>query len=206
MTVTLLELALFAAALAVAVASPGPFVVALAARSMAYGFRSGAAMAVGAVAGDFLFASLAMLGLAAVSLWMDWALIVLKYVGAAWLIWIGISLIRRRAPLTAPDAPPPQDNLRHAFLSAVVLGIGNPKAALFYFAIFPGFFDIGALTFWDGVAILAAIAPVLVGGNLVWAAVAARAGRHLKSARTVRRVNVASGGLLGGAGLAIAAS
>lgn len=206
MTVTALELILFAAAFSVAVASPGPFVAALAARSMAYGFRSGATMAVGAVAGDFLFATLAMLGLAALSLWMDWTLVILKYVGAAWLIWMGISLIRRRVTMPEPGAPPPQDNLWHAFWSAVVLGIGNPKAALFYVAIFPGFFDIGALTVLDGIAILAVIAPVLIGGNLIWAAAAARAGRLLKSARAVRRMNVASGGILGGAGLAIAAS
>ncbi|MEM6622685.1 MAG: LysE family translocator [Pseudomonadota bacterium] len=205
MTVTLWELALFAAAFSMAVASPGPFVAALAARSMAFGFRSGAAMAVGAVAGDFLFATLAMLGLAALSLWMDWTLVVLKYVGAAWLIWMGVALIRRRVTLPGAAAPP-QDDLAHAFWSAVLLGIGNPKAALFYFAVFPGFFDIAALTFWDGVAILAVIAPVLVGGNLIWAAMAARAGRLLTSARAIRRINVASGGILGGAGVAIAAS
>ncbi|MEM7743531.1 MAG: LysE family translocator [Pseudomonadota bacterium] len=206
MTVTALELALFAAAFMVAVASPGPFIAALVARSMAYGVRSGAAMAVGAVAGDFLFATLAMIGLAALSVWMDWALVILKYVGAAWLIWMGISLIRRRVGLPDPGAPPPRDNLWHAFWSAVVLGIGNPKAALFYVAVFPGFFDISDLTVWDGVAILGVIAPILIGGNLIWAMVAARAGRLLKSARAVRRMNVASGGVLGAAGVAIAAT
>jgi threonine/homoserine/homoserine lactone efflux protein len=205
-TVTLVELGLFAAALCVAAASPGPMAAAITARSMAFGFRSGAAMAVGAIFGDFLFASLAMFGLAALSLWFETAVVALKYVGAAWLIWLGVKLIRApAAPLRAPGAAPPADSLRRAFLSAVLIGVGNPKAALFYLAVFPGFFNIARLTALDAAAILAVIAPILIGGNLLWAALAARAARLLRSARAVRAVNRASGGVLAGAGVAVAA-
>ena len=207
MSVTLSQLALFALAFGVAIATPGPLVAAIVARSMAFGFPSGAAMAVGAVVGDVVFALTAMFGLAALALWFDTAIVVLKYVGAAWLIWLGVGLLRAPAQaLRAQGAPPRSDSLRRAFLSAVAIGLGNPKAALFYLAVFPGFFDVARLGVADALAILAVIVPILIGGNLLWAAFGARAGRLLTSAKAVRAVNRVSGGVLAGAGVAIAAS
>lgn len=207
MTLTLTQLAAFAAAFMVAVASPGPMVAAIVARSMAFGFASGAAMACGAVVGDVVFALTAMFGLAALAAYLEGAVAVLKYVGAAWLIWLGVQLIRAPAEgLRAPDGAPKRDSLLRAFLSAAAVGLGNPKAMLFYLAVFPGFFDVTRLTAWDAAAILAVIAPLLVAANLVWAAAAAKAGRVFTSARAVRAVNAASGGLLGAAGVAVAAT
>jgi len=207
MTVTLHQLGLFALAFSVAIASPGPLVAAIVARSMAFGFPSGAAMAFGAVIGDVTFALTAMFGLAALALWFDTAIVALKYVGAAWLIWLGMALLRAPAQaLPAPGAPPRRDSLRRAFLSAAAIGLGNPKAALFYLAVFPGFFDVTRLGAADALAILTVILPILIGGNLAWAAFGARAGRLLTSARRLRAVNRVSGGVLAGAGVAIAAS
>ncbi len=207
MTVTLHQLVLFALAFSVAIASPGPLVAAIVARSMAFGFPSGAAMAAGAVIGDTVFALTAMFGLAALALWFDVAIVALKYIGAAWLIWLGVGLLRAPAqPLREPGAAPRSDSLRRAFLSAALIGLGNPKAALFYLAVFPGFFDVTRLGALDALAILAVILPILVGGNLLWAAFGARAGRLLTSTRRMRAVNRVSGGVLAGAGVAIAAS
>lgn len=207
MTVDAAQLALFAAAFAVAVASPGPMVAAIVARAMAFGFPSGAAMAFGAIVGDTAFALTAMFGLAALAAWFDAALVVLKYVGAAWLIWLGWKLITAAAQgLRGPDGAPPRDSLRGAFLTAAAIGLGNPKAMLFYLAVFPGFFDVTRLTALDAAAILAVIAPILILANLAWALAAARAGRLFTSARAVRTVNRVSGGVLGAAGVAVAAS
>ncbi|PKP62414.1 MAG: hypothetical protein CVT86_07855 [Alphaproteobacteria bacterium HGW-Alphaproteobacteria-8] len=111
-----------------------------------------------------------------------------------------------KSSVCAPGATPRRDSLRRAFLSAVAIGLGNPKAALFYLAVFPGFFDVTRLGAQDALAILAVILPILIGGNLAWAAFGARAGRLLTSARRLRAVNRVSGGVLTAAGVAIAAS
>lgn len=206
MTVTVAQLLIFAAAFAVVIASPGPLVAGVSARAMAFGFGPAAAMAAGAVVGDIVFALVAMFGLGALAGWLDGVVAALKYVGAAWLIWLGIGLLRAPAPSRAVAGDAPRQSLPRAALSGAALGLGNPKAALFYVALFPGFFDVSRLTVWDALAIIAVIAPIMVGGNLIWAAVAARAGRALTSARAVRTVNRLSGGVLGAAGVAIAAS
>ena len=205
MTTTLSEFALFAAAFAVAIATPGPFAAALVARGIAFGFPSAAGMAVGGLVGDAVFAGVALFGLAVIADYAEPLLLALRYVGAAWLIWLGIGLIRARP--TALDAEAPRrEGAWRGFLSGAALSLGNPKAALFYLAVFPGFFAIPALTAADIAAIYAIIATILVGGHLLWAAAAARAGRLLRTPRAMCAVNRVSGGVLAGAGLAIAAT
>ena len=207
MTVALSQLGLFAAAFALAIASPGPVAAAIVARAMAFGFAPGAAMALGAVVGDIVFAVAAMTGLAALSAWFEAGVVALKYLGAAWLIWLGWRLLTApAAALRAPGARPSRGALLRSFTQGAVVNLGNPKAMLFYLAVFPGFFDVARLTPTDAAAILGVIVALCVSGGLVWAALAARAGRAFASARAVRAVNRISGGALGAAGLAIAAS
>jgi threonine/homoserine/homoserine lactone efflux protein len=204
MTVTLEQLALFAVAFAAVIATPGPMAAAISARAMTFGFASGAAMAFGSVVGDLFFSLTAMFGLAALSTWFDAALPVLKWIGAAWLILLGLKLIFGPTPCAA--AVPPRDSPARAFLAAAAVGLGNPKAALFYLAVFPGFFDVTRLTGADAAAILSVVLPILVLGNLAWAAAAARARRLLTSARALRNARRASGGVLAAAGAAVAAA
>jgi threonine/homoserine/homoserine lactone efflux protein len=199
------DLALFAAAFAVAIASPGPFAAALVARGMAFGFPSAAGMALGGLAGDLAFASIALFGLALIAAWADLLIAVLRHAGAAWLIWLGLRL------LTAPGASreaqaPGRGGFRRGLLAGATLSLGNPKAALFYAAVFPGFFAIPTLTAPQIAAIYGVIVAILLGGHLLWAATAARAGRWLGSTKAVTTANRVSGGVLAGAGVAIAAS
>lgn len=200
------ELALFAGAFAVAIASPGPFAAALVARGMAFGFPSAAGMALGGLVGDMAFATAALFGLALIAQWADALLPVLRYGGAAWLVWLGLRLLLSEPGAMQAGGRSGGEGLWRGVLSGAALSLGNPKAALFYAAVFPGFFDIPALTGADIAAIYAVIAAILVGGHLLWAAGAARAGRLMRSPRAVRAVNRASGGVLAGAGLAIAAT
>lgn len=206
MTVTLAELALFAIAMVILVASPGPFVAALAARSAVLGRRSGTAMAVGASLTEGIWIAAALFGLGAIAATHAWALVALKYVGAAWLIWIGVNLLVARHSLVTPDGAPRAEPLWRAFLSGALLNLGNPKAALFYMTVFPGFFDMTALTRLDGLVILAVALPIGLGNDLCYVWAAARARRMLTDGRTARRVDQASGDVLTAAGAAIAAT
>ncbi len=71
-------------------------------------------------------------------------------------------------------------------------------------ALFPGFFDVTQFTMLDSVAILTVAMPIGAGSDLTYAWVAAKARGKLRDARAARRVNQVSGGILCGAGAAIA--
>ncbi|MEM8820545.1 MAG: LysE family translocator [Pseudomonadota bacterium] len=204
-TVTGPELLLFALALAVMVYSPGPLTAAISARSAALGFRSGAFMAVGASVGESVWIVTALLGLGAIAATHDWALTLLRYAGAAWLIWIGLGLIFGKHGM-ARTGPVRREPPWRAFVTGALLNIGNPKAAIFYMALFPGFFDVAALTVWDALLIFAVTTPVGLSGDLFYAWGADRLRARLSDPATIARVDRATGGVLIGAGGAIAAS
>jgi threonine/homoserine/homoserine lactone efflux protein len=206
MTITPEQLALFAAAMFVMVASPGPFIAAVTARSAALGFHAGAAMAAGASLAEVVWITAAILGLSVIAATHAELLVVLKYVGVAWLLWIGLRLLTARKSLVAPEGAVRREPIWRGVLTGMLLNLGNPKAALFYMALFPGFFDVARLTAWDGFAILAVALPVGLLCDLSYAWAAARARRLLADTHVARRIDRISGGVLCGAGTAIAAS
>jgi threonine/homoserine/homoserine lactone efflux protein len=73
-------------------------------------------------------------------------------------------------------------------------------------ALFPGFFDVAAMTWVDAVLIIAVSAPIGLGSDLAYAWLADRARHMLTNHRTARRIDQATGGVLAGAGVAIAVS
>ena len=200
------QLALFLVAFFVMVATPGPFVAAIAARSAAHGFRSGFAMAAGASSAEIVYVSLAIAGLAALAEAHGWALEILKYIGAAWLAWIGWGLLTGRAETFAGGEAPPPGPAWRAFLSGLLINLGNPKAALFYAAIFPGFFDMARIGWLDALVIVAFTLPIGLASDLAYAGAASRARTLLRSPRALARMNRATGGVMVGAGATIAAS
>ncbi len=207
MSIELYQLALFALAFAVMVVSPGPFVAAIAARSAAFGFRNGFMMALGACIAECVYVVLAVFGLAALAATHAWALELLRWVGAAWLVWIGWTLLSSRASVVDADGKAPSNpSSVRAFWGGALINLGNPKAALFYMAIFPGFFDMTALGAWDAVAILAVTLPIGLALDTSYAYAGAKARTLLKNDKSVQRVNRATGGVMIGAGAVIAAS
>jgi len=206
MTIELSQLALFLLAFFVMVVTPGPFVAAISARAAAYGFRSGFAMAAGASMAEVVYVSLAIFGLAALAETHGWALEILKYVGAAWLIWIGWGLVSGRAETFSNAEMPPPGPAWRAFLNGLLINIGNPKPALFYAAIFPGFFDMSRITWVDGVILIACTLPIGLFCDLAYAGAASRARTLLRSPRALTRLNRGTGGVLMGAGAVIGGS
>ena len=208
MTITLSEVAIYAFALAVLVFTPGPVVVATIAKTLASGMRSAMPLAAGVSIVDVLWPLLAILGLSALVTAHAEALQVLRYVGGAILIWMGVRLILRASQRldTAPDPALMRRSAWQGFAAGALVNLGNPKSIVFFIGILPTLFNLGTLTSLDITIILAMSAIVPFLGNVVWAAAAHRARRLLSSAAAVRRVNQASGGALAGAGAVIAAS
>lgn len=192
----------FAAAFFVFAASPGPDNMTIVARTISHGAASGIAYGLGTVAGILIFLMLAAFGLSVVAAEMGVLMTVLRYAGAAWLIWTGIKLWM--AEPVVPELQPVAERggLLAVFATGVALNLGNPKMPLFYIALLPNV--VGASLTPGHVAALAAVIlvveAVVIGGHVV---LAGRARRLLRTPAMVRRVNRTAGGVMIGAGAAV---
>ena len=133
-------LAAFLAASFVLAVTPGPGVVYIVARTLAQGRGAGLASVAGVAAGNLCNAVGAALGLAALFAVSSLAFSVVKFAGAAYLIYLGIKALRRPATVASPAkfAPPQKRRIaRDGFLVALL----NPKTALFFAAFLPQFID-----------------------------------------------------------------
>ncbi|MBB3061037.1 LysE family translocator [Microbulbifer rhizosphaerae] len=196
-------LALFSAMLLLAII-PGPGVVAVVARSMTSGFSHGAVTALGIVMGDYVFILLCLSGLSIIAETMGGVFTAIKYLGAAYLIWLGIKLIG------SPSGVGKIEGVREtSYLSNLLIGLlttlGNPKAILFYVSFFPTFLDMAALSIPEIFAILL-VTTLSVGGVMLgYAYLAARASTLLSKSTSSRSVNLIGGGVLIGGGAVLAA-
>jgi threonine/homoserine/homoserine lactone efflux protein len=203
MTVSLQELALYALGMAGLWAVPGPVWVALTARALSGGFAAAWPLAVGVALGDLIWPLAAILGLSWIESSYGDVLAILRWVAAAIFLAMGVMLIRKPAASMTADSRLTRPGLWAGFSVGVAAVIGNPKAILFYMGALPGFFTLEALGAPDIAAIIALSALIPMAGNLGLALFLDRARQLLSSPESVRRLNVTSGVLLIGVGLAI---
>ena len=129
---------LFVVASLVLIATPGQDMILVMSRSVAQGAAAGVATAAGVSVGLVGHTILATLGLGAILRTSEWLFLALKLVGAAYLLYLGIGLLRtRRASLVARHWP--AATARAAFVDGAFSNISNPKVAIFYFAFLPQF-------------------------------------------------------------------
>jgi threonine/homoserine/homoserine lactone efflux protein len=130
--------AFLAASLLLAV-TPGPGVFYIDTRSVTQGRLSGLASVAGVAAGNLGNAIGASLGLAALFAVLSVAFTVVKYVGALYLVWLGVQTLR--SPVAGPDVPMPltRGSLRRVLTDGFVVALLNPKTALFFLAFLPQF-------------------------------------------------------------------
>lgn len=134
------HLLLFVAAGLLLNLTPGPDVVFIVTQSLRGGARAGIAAAAGITAGCFVHILAAALGVGAVIAASATAFAILKWVGAAYLVWVGLKMLRVREPLALSNAPVPADvPLRQVFLQGFGTNVLNPKVALFFLAFLPQF-------------------------------------------------------------------
>jgi threonine/homoserine/homoserine lactone efflux protein len=137
-------LALFCAAALALLVVPGPAVLYIVASSIDGGRRAGAASMLGIQAGALVHVVAAALGLSGVLAASAVAFDTVKYLGAAYLIAIGLWTLLRGGSPTDPDEPRAQTRYRRRFAQGVVVQILNPKTALFFLAFLPQFVDAAA--------------------------------------------------------------
>ena len=129
---------LFVAASLLLIVTPGQDMVLVMSRSIAQGTAAGVATAAGVSVGLVGHTVLATLGLGAILRTSEWLFLALKLVGAAYLVWMGIGLLRTRDASLVVDAPA-RGSLRRLFTDGALSNLSNPKIAIFYFAFLPQF-------------------------------------------------------------------
>ena len=204
---TLESLAVFAVASAVLILIPGPAVLYIVARSVHQGRKAGIVSALGVEIGSLVHIVGAALGLSAILVSSSVAFSVVKFAGAAYLIYLGIRTLLTREEVTEAVEVTPM-KLRRLFGQGVIVNVLNPKVALFFFAFFPQFIDPNR----GSVALQTLVLGVvfcIVGTTLdcTWALLAGSAGSWLKgNVHFLRRQRFVTGAIYLGLGVTTAFS
>jgi threonine/homoserine/homoserine lactone efflux protein len=199
-------LLVFAAASLALIAIPGPSVIYIVTRSLEQGRAAGLVSMLGVEAGGLLHVAAAALGLSALLASSAAAFAVVKYLGAAYLILLGLQRLRRREGDRLP-APAPASRSR-LFRHGVLVNALNPKVAIFFLAFLPQFVDParGAVAAQVAVLGLCFIALAVLSDS-AYALVAGGVGERLRRSAAVRRwLDRVSGAVYVALGAAAAAS
>jgi threonine/homoserine/homoserine lactone efflux protein len=204
--VSLYGLSVFCVVYALAVASPGPGVAAIVARSLARGPAGAPAFIAGILLGDLVWFTLAATGLAALAKTAHVLFVVVKYAGAAYLLYLAWRMWTSRAQALGEEQPDDSQTSWRLFLGSLALTLGNPKPMVFFLALLPTVVKLETLTitaFFEIAAVICIVLPVVMGTYVV---IAARARTLLRSARAVRLVNRGSATAMAGAAVAVASN
>jgi len=190
-------LLLFSLVALVAIATPGPTVLLALANGSRYGLRRSVPGMLGAVASDVVLVAAVALGLGALLAASEFWFSVLKWVGAAYLAWLGLRLLRSQGGFELPEdgGPAPAASARGIFLKSFLVAVTNPKGYLFCSALLPQFIDPAAAQAPQYIAICAVFCALDFAVMFAYALTGARAVRLLK-AGAVRWLDRACGGAL----------
>ncbi|MEQ9258977.1 MAG: LysE family translocator [Roseovarius sp.] len=196
MTLTAYDMLLYAGALLVLFLTPGPVWLALVARTLSGGVQAAWPLALGVVVGDVLWSLLAVLGVSWIVSEIGGIMTVLRIVAVAMFCVMGLLLILNADKGVSTDSRLTRPGLWAGFAAGLIAILGNPKAILFYMGVLPGFFDLTRVTAPDIAAIVALSFIVPLVGNLSFALFIDRVRRAMTSPKLLRRLNLASGGLM----------
>ena len=183
--------------------TPGPAVLFVTSTALARGSRAGLGGAWGIVACNTFYFLLSALGVATVILASSRLFTALKWLGAAYLVFLGIKMLWSRAVLIEPEMQPAASSGYAALVRGFGVQAANPKALAFFVALLPQFVDARA-SVWVQIAMLALTSVVIEFGVLsfyVWVASRARA---YAGGRWTAWLKRASGALLVAAGARLA--
>lgn len=179
----------YCAAILLFLALPGPGTFALLTSTAKGGLRGGAAATVGVILGDQVLLWLAVAGVAALLAANPLVFQAVQYAGAAYLAWIGLTLIFAKPGAASPIRIEPRQYARQAFFITLL----NPKAIVFYMAFFPLFIDPtthrGAVTFAAMAATIAIITALYCLTLCAFAnAISAKVRAHQRLARGLEKL------------------
>jgi threonine/homoserine/homoserine lactone efflux protein len=190
----------FAAASGLLLAIPGPTVLLVISYALGHGRRPAAAIVAGVALGDATAMTASMVGLGALLAASASLFMVLRWVGGAYLVYLGVKLWRAPVGAAAADDAPPVRPLR-MFWHAYAVTALNPKSIIFFVAFVPQFL-VANQPFWPQVVVLEGTFVTLAMLNsALYSLLASAARQKLRAPRVQRAVNRGGGSILVGAGL-----
>jgi len=197
MSISFNNLTFYAFGIFVLFLTPGPVWIAIISRSITSGLKGAIPLAAGVSIGDIIWPTLAIAGSAAFAASYANFLLYLKYLAVIIFVVLGINLIKNQnSKVSSQSLKLSKSRELAGFTAGLLVIIGNPKAALFYLGILPGFFNLSRLTIIDcmAIALVSSLIPFL--GNLALAVMIEKSREILNSSPAMRKLNILSGCLL----------
>lgn len=192
----------FAAVTFLAVVTPGPDVVLAMANGSRVGMRKAYAGMVGVLVSDMFLIIAVAAGLGALLAASEFWFSILKYAGAFYLAWLGYRMIRSGQGFAANQTnvqPPAETSATSVFLQCMIVAITNPKAYLFFSALFPQFIDPAQPQLLQFIALTIVFSVVEFAILFGYALVGSRASRFVFSASSRWLEKLCGGALLASA-------
>lgn len=199
---TLWSWAVFAAALAVASASPGPAVVTLVARVLIAGGRANVGFALGLLLGDLVWLAGGVFGAATLATEAHELFVALKYLGALYLLYLAVRMWEAE-PYVDPAALP-RRGAGWGVWGGFSLALANPKTMVFYMALVPSLVDMTRLDSAMFAGLCAVVVVVVSAVDFSYILAASRARRFFASPRALRYANRGGSVVIAGAAVAVA--
>jgi len=184
---------------------PGPIVAALVGRALFGGIKSTFGFLAGVFVGDLAWLFAAVSGLGYMAATYSTAFMVIKYIGALYLIYLGIQAVRHAMKKNQTVEVPQPSRKGAGFFSGLMVTLGNPKLVAFYVGFLPTFIDMEALRLSEILLAAIFVPSTFALLNFGWAVFAVKAKSLFKSAVPLRILNYLSGGFLIGAGVVLMA-
>jgi threonine/homoserine/homoserine lactone efflux protein len=185
---------------AVAVAVPGPGVIAIVARALGSGFRSVIPGTIGILLGDLILMTLSAFGLALVAQAMGHLFLIVKIAGGLYLFYLAYKYWTAKVEEIGEVVP---QSSGRGVLAYLGLTLGNPKAIAFFVALLPVAVnprELNAIGYLQLVAATCVVIPVI---TLGYAALASQLSRFVASRKARKRINKGAGAVMAGAGCLI---
>ena len=182
-------------------AVPSASLALVVARSATLGVANGIAVSFGIVLGDLVFILLAIIGLSVVAETMGSMFMVIKYLGATYLLWLGYSLLtENRATTITANKNREEGSLIASFLAGFFLTLGDIKAIFFYVSLFPMFINLPALQVVDILVIILITVAGVGGIKILYALSATKIASLAKGIKFENAAIKTAGGVMVGAG------
>ncbi|CAN1484534.1 RhtB Putative threonine efflux protein [Rhabdaerophilaceae bacterium] len=198
-------LLLFVTVYGIAVATPGPGVAAVVARTMGRGMQGALPFVLGFVAGDLIWFIAAAAGLSVIAKTHATLFLAIKYAGCLYLVVIAVQLWRAEPMRLGEGAAPAAESPFAAFLGSLLLTLGNPKVMIFFLSIMPLVVKPEEISVLVALEIGAAIVVVISLNMLAYMVLANRARQLFRSRRAIGAMQKANAGVLAGVAALIAA-
>jgi len=180
---------------------PSTSVALVVTRSVTLGISNGVAVAMGIVLGDLVFIFLAILGLSVIAEAMGAMFVIIKYIGGAYLLWFGYSLLTSQNKATyTVDNSKLRGNIVVSFLSGFFLTLGDVKAIFFYVSLFPAFIDLAAIEYLDLLIIIFVTISTVGGVKVTYAVIAKKVMNMTQGMKLQKGAKKVAGGFMIGTG------